>query len=76
MKKIAVPTSRPQAVRFSCLPVVRELAVVMGKGLAATLTSSFPFLRTEFELVQVTPAAPQHVHFLGLLVQTTTKQKK
>ena len=48
----------------------------MRTGLAATLTSSFPFLRTAFELVQVTPAAPQHVHFLGLLVQTTTKQKK
>ena len=76
MKKITVPTSRPQAVRFSCLPVVRELAIVMRKGPAVTLTSSFPFLSTEFELVQVTPAAPRHVRFLGLLVLTTTKQKK
>ena len=42
------------------------LAVVTREGLPVTVSVSFPFGHTSFELVQVTLTVPQHIHFFCL----------
>ena len=52
------------------------LAVVTREGLPVTVSVSFPFGHTSFELVQVTRTIPQHVHFFSLYRPLQSKRNQ
>ena len=52
------------------------LAVMMREGLPVTVSVSFPFGHTSFELVQVALTVPQHIHFFCLYRPPPSKRNK
>ena len=53
-----------------------RLAVILRESFPVTNTTSFPFAHTSFELIEVTPTVPDHVHFLCLYWTPPSKHNK
>ena len=52
------------------------LAVILRDNFPVTITTSFPFAHSSFELVKVTLTAPDHVHFFCLYRPPPSKRNK
>ena len=62
--------SFPRATRGGGLPVI------LRDNFPVTITTSFPFAHSSFELIKVTPTAPDHVHFSVCTIHLQAKRNK
>ena len=53
-----------------------RLAVILRDNFPVTITTSFPFAHSSFELIKVTLTAPDHVHFFCLYRPPPSKRNK
>ena len=52
------------------------LAAILRDNFPVTITASFPFAHSSFELIKVTITAPDHVHFFCLYRRPPSKGNK
>ena len=61
---------------FPCATRGGGLAVILRDNFPVTITTSFPFAHSSFELIKVTPTAPDHVHFSVCTIHLQAKRNK